>query len=472
MTSKQIREGDFPDKSAKGAKVLVIGSLGHAGVTCVDWVGGSHPNLADFDVVIVNGPSLVPHLIQRDQREFSGGRREESWEGLRWMTSRVAERLGALLASGGTVYAIVPDVAFVKRKDPADIREVETRPWLPLSVHFNEEEGDTVEVLDDAFARYFAHVRRWRYSFKVPPSAAHVEVVSATDQEPDHAIVTRYRPLAVNRQRQPIGLQITASVYRRTDTYLARAVGQQYEGDAYRISGPLVLLPPPSEAPEDEAVRILLEDFCGVTARSVPPRWVAAVATPGDHARKAGVAEATKALQEAERKQEEALQAQAAADEFKRLLYEKGPPLQDIVRKTFETMGVRTVDSPVSDEFMLVWDDEKVLVEVTGTGKSIAQRDLSQLMKDLGNYLAEVGDDVKGVLVGNAWAALPPDERGTPDKPIFPDNVQKTATNRSVALLSTLELFKAYCAFVEDKITPEQVFRCIAEGSGVVTLVD
>lgn len=454
------------ESANRPARILVVGGGGFAGVPCYDWSDPNVPNLADFDIVLVNGPSLVPRLAALDRRGMKSGRWEGPYEGLRWRTDRVAELLRALLTSGGSVYAILPGREFIELKRDPYVHEVETLPWLPVTVAFHDEEGETLEIRDQAFGRYLAHVHSWQRSF-APVDHATMEADLSEAARRDWHVSARADPIAVNRQQEPVALRVVFELQPSgVPPPIAKAAALSVR------TGQIALLPAPTEVSADEGLRILLEDFCGVLARAVPPDWAGAIEMPGDQARTAALADATKALEDAQRKHHEAVEAQAAADEFKRLLYEKGPPLQEIARKTFEAIGISTVDSPVSDEFMLVWGDEKVLVEVTGTGKSIAGRDLSQLIKDQGNYLHDVGQGVKGVLVGNAWIGLPPQERGTPDKSIFPDNVQTTAENHSIALVSTPELFKAYCAFLEEKISPEQVFRRIADGSGVVTLVD
>jgi len=454
------------ESANRPARILVVGGGGFAGVPCYDWSDPNVPNLADFDIVLVNGPSLVPRLAALDRRGIKSGRWEGPYEGLRWTTSRVAELLRALLASGGSVYAILPGREFLSFKREPYTHEVETLPWLPVRVAFHDEKGETLEIRDQAFGRYLAHVHSWQQSF-APVDYAAMEADLSEAARRDWHVSARADPIAVNRQQEPVALRV---VFELQPPGVPPPIAK-----AARLSGrtgQIALLPAPTQVSAEEGLRILLEDFCGITPRAVPPKWAGDIEMLGDDARKAAVGEATKALEDAQRKQQEALAAQAAADEFKRLLYEKGLPLQEIARETFKAMGIRTIDSPVSDEFMLAWEDEKVLVEVTGVGKSIAGRDLSQLIKDLGNYLAQVGQEVKGVLVGNAWAALPPDKRDTPDKPIFPDDVRKTAKNHSVALVSTLELFKAYCALSEGNVTPEHVFRRIIDGTGVVTLVD
>jgi len=464
-------------------KVLVIGSTGHAGVKCVDWTSLKDvANIADFQVVVVNTCTLAAWIeALKAARESADEQRGKALEKLGSAVSNnvslLKSKLVQVLRAGGIVYAIVSGYRELWRGGAYYSPIVSSHEWVPLPVGFRDEPGDTLKVRDQRFSRYFATVAHWEEVVDERYDVDPLKGITERDLEPKPLVRLVMTALATDWRGNAVGADLAYTLHRAATTPLARALARgrgagEYEEEPYLLSGSLVLLPPPTEVSAEEGVRILLEDFCDVPGRAVPPEWVEGVSVPGDDARKAALAGAAKALEDAQRKHHEAVEAQAAADEFKRLLYEKGLPLQEVTRNTFEAMGIRTEESPVSDEFMLVWDDQKVLVEVTGTGKSIAGRDLSQLIKDQGNYLAKVGHDVKGALVGNAWVGLPPGQRDTRDKPIFPDDVQKTAQNHSIALVSTLELFKAYCTFLEGKVTPEQVFRRIADGSAVVTLIE
>jgi len=452
-------------------------------VKCVDWTSlRDLPNIADFPMVVLNTCTLAAWIeALRAARDSADEGQAEDLQKIGSSISKdislLKSKLVQVLRAGGTVYAILGPPQGLTSGGSLWYSIVHSHDWMPLPVGLKDEPGEGLTVREKQFTRYFASVARWQ---RVIEDRYHVEPLKAITEgelEPKPLVQLASTKLATDWQGNAVGAALHYTLHRPATGHIARALAQatgvgDYEPEPYKRSGPLVLLPPPTEVSDEEAIRILLEDFCGVAARAVAPGWAQAVGMPGDADRQAALSVAAKALEQAQRKQEEALAAQATADEFKRLLYEKGVPLQDVTRKTFEAMGIRTEDSPVSDEFMLVWEGERVLVEVTGAGKSIAGRDLSQLIKDLGNYLAKVGHDVKGVLVGNAWIGLPPGQRDTPDKPIFPDDVRGTAKNHSIALVSTVELFKAYCTFLEGKVTPDQVFRRIADGSGVVTLVD
>jgi hypothetical protein len=460
-------------------KVLVIGSTGHAGAKCVDWTALKDvPNIADFHVVVVNGCTLGA-LIDRLKVERDSAN-EERAEAARKLGSLVSDNLALLkskliqvLRAGGAVYGVPgPFRTLIARGVVGYYAIVESRGWIPLPVGFEDEPGDTLSVADKRFARYFATVKRWEEVFDDKYDTRGLDPLTDGELDPKPLVRLAVTKLATDWRGNAAAAEVRYGLYRLSRREISRALGHDYEDEPYVSSGPLVLLPPPTEVSDEEAVRILLEDFCGVQARSVAPGWARSTAMPGDDARRAAAAEARKALEVAQRMQQETLAAQVAADEFRRLLYETGLPLQDAARRTFEAIGVGTADSPVSDEFMLVRGDRKVLVEVTGVGKSVATRDLSQLIKDMGNYLAGTDEPIKGLLVGNAWRDLPLEERDSGDKPIFPVDLVKTARSHSVALLSTIELYRAYCAFLDGKLDVDQAFQRIVDTSGPVKLVD
>jgi hypothetical protein len=124
----------------------------------------------------------------------------------------------------------------------------------------------------------------------------------------------------------------------------------------------------------------------------------------------------------------------------------------------------------VSDEFIIEVDGEEVLVEVKGHTKSVLLRDVSQLIKDVGNHKAETKQDIHGLLVGNAWRLDAPSERDTKSTPVFPDNVVRTAKNHGVGLLSTTELFQACCQATEEPGQRTRMLRSLVEGKGIINL--
>ena len=441
-------------------KILVLGASNLVGVHCVNWGDLRIPNLADYDVVFLNGVSLVT-VAKLAEAQRSTPDYKEEWNTLHSRLGRAMdrcrERLREVLVTGGKVYAIVPKIEYfyfgrggqrIPHHGEIDLQKLA----LPLQFNVEQEEGDTISTRDDAFDSYMRLVRRWSFSFSAPA----LEFIASDLAQDDKGLKVTgyYSPIAVNRQARPIACRFTFIAWHR---------------DGSAPSSQLALLPEPTEATAEEGIRVLLQSLHDYAAPAPVPPWFSAIELPGEQDLAANAADAREELRRAQQRVDEAFCEMENATKPKRILIETGLPLQETVRQLFESIGIPTSPSPVSDEFMLVDRDPPVLVEVTGTARSVSGRDLSQLIKDLGNYLASFESNAKGLLVGNAWKDLSPDARDTNDRPIFPDNVRTTAANHSVALLSTTELLHGYARFVREELTAEQIINVIRSTSGVVS---
>ena len=78
--------------------------------------------------------------------------------------------------------------------------------------------------------------------------------------------------------------------------------------------------------------------------------------------------------------------------------------------------------------------------------------------------------EVKAILIGNPWRLEFPLEERTKKEPFAPHLV-KDAMVEDMALVSTVELLKAYCAFLEDKISSEQIIEQLFSGIGLTKLL-
>lgn len=85
-------------------------------------------------------------------------------------------------------------------------------------------------------------------------------------------------------------------------------------------------------------------------------------------------------------------------------------------------------------------DSKEMLVEIKGVGKSATKGHLGQLLTDAEQRPQKFD---KLALIVNAWKELPLEERGTNDKPWYPDNVIRMAEAAEVVLVSTQELLEA-----------------------------
>lgn len=183
--------------------------------------------------------------------------------------------------------------------------------------------------------------------------------------------------------------------------------------------------------------------FLGGKKKTLPPKWVDNILVTGEEDLRANIIAEKEIIVEREFRIKELKNQVDNIALFKQLLYETGQPLEEVVKLTLEKIGGRIEPSKFEgqEEYLLVTDHEKAVVEVKGRIKSISMSDMREVLDYVNEYLIQKSENVKGVLIGNAWRLDPVDERGTPQKQIFPDNVKRAAKDRDIALISTVELF-------------------------------
>jgi hypothetical protein len=162
-------------------KTLVIGSSGHAYVTCVAWIDLKSVNLKDFDIVVVNVPSLDDETIRRMPRYGF-------WDEIR-------TQLSHLLSSGGRIIAVTPEQRTVKLK----VGWCSNWDWSPIVIGIKPEAGNTIEIKAAKFKRYLAKLKEWTFYFFVPTGSVTRELASVFG--PVHETTYNFptEPFALNR---------------------------------------------------------------------------------------------------------------------------------------------------------------------------------------------------------------------------------------------------------------------------------
>ncbi|GAG90465.1 unnamed protein product, partial [marine sediment metagenome] len=213
---------------------------------------------------------------------------------------------------------------------------------------------------------------------------------------------------------------------------------------------------------------VLLRRIKGVE-KTPPPEWVTSIEIPGELPLKNEIATEEQKLQAIKSKIDRLGVSLGELQEYKGLLYETGLPLQELVKSTLEKLGTNTESSPVSDEFIINVGGKKALIEVKGVSKGISKDHLGQLIVDRGEYFKLSGQDIKGILIGNAWRLLRLEQRDTKGKAIFPRNIVQIAQNQDIGLISVTELFRAFCKTLEEPEYKKEVLNKIITGKGVIT---
>jgi hypothetical protein len=461
----------------------LIGGTGVAGVTCVDWLALELPNVADFDDVFVDSGTLTNLIEQANQ---GPGLLKEDVELLERNLSDIQTGLRKVLRSSGSVYGIVYPHVHLRlegRYSPPSNSD-----WCPLPLSLKQEAGDTLTLPDaeiesqQPFTPYLDLVGRWGFVFDSHYSRDALKdavKLQATDfgrtlQGYRHEAKADMTSMVLATDRQgnavAIGLLYRLFVPKSVHGYSAQEVSHEAE-PAFQ-SGPFYVFVPPTKTSSEEGIRVLLEDVCGIQAASLPPSWANEIPMPGDGELESDLEAGKHCLAQAQAAFDALEKRRAERDSFKAILYEDGGPLQETCRKTLEAMGIGTEPSPVSDEFMIEHEGQRALVEVSGSRKSVSLRDVSQLFKDIANYLHKTDEPIKGVFIGNPWRKVPPRERGSDDKPTFPPNVATFGEQHGIALLSTVELFSAYCTHLQGEVDTKTLFTWLMEGRGVLRMRD
>jgi len=431
------------------ARYLVIGSSGYAGVESTDWNDRALPNIVDFDFILVDVPALTAEkLAAADYRRFEEMRKQ----------------LVRFLHSGGELVVITAP-RIVHRRENSYPDHLDNYDWSPLSIGAQMEEGESLVKKSDEFVDYLSRMKKWDYYLFFPRDCLSSELTDFYGSTYDTRYSTPCTPIVVNRYDKVLAGRYQIQV-RRPESKSARY--KKYPSEPDSVTGDIVLLPRIEGLDNREATAVVLQTLTGAQQRSVEPEWCDTIEIPG-------VAQVADQIQTHHNQIETLLKEIAALQEkmdylnnYKRLLYGSGPELEDIVSLCFSKLGGDITPARYSqEEFILVFRETEYLVEVKGTGKSCALSHLRQLSDYLLKYQEHTGKNCKGILFANTWRAIPPAERGTNDKPIFPDNVVSRAEQWDVALVSSTDFFSAFLRFLNAG-DGSAVLDAIVQQKGVV----
>jgi hypothetical protein len=176
---------------------------------------------------------------------------------------------------------------------------------------------------------------------------------------------------------------------------------------------------------------------------------------------------------EAIQKEKESLeQILAAETELKGLLYEKGKTLESSILKSLKLMGFKASRYRDSDsEFDVVFESEegRLIGEAEGKDNKAVNIDkFRQLETNINEDFTrdEVKNMAKGVLIGNAYRLLPPEERSD----FFTEKCIIAAKRINAALIRTIDLFyvSRYLSAKADNVFAKRCRKAILDTVGVV----
>jgi hypothetical protein len=393
-------------------KTLVVGSSGHAHVTCVAWTALKSVNLKDFDAVVFNVTSLDDKTIIRLPRYG--------------VFDEVRKQLSLLLASRGMIIALTPEHRMIKQKD--DWRT--NWEWCPFEIGTNPEAGDTVEIKQAVFQRYLSKLKRWSFYFFVPQSALTYELTNVFGSTHNTKYQLPADAFAINRY----GKMLAGEVSLLTTS----------SGNPIQKFGSITVLPFIEELEQKEALNLILEDLLGKPQQYLPPDWVHQIPMPFVDEIDADIDQKKEAIESLRKEIAGSEKKRAEIEKWKKLVYATGGQLEEIFEEAVTKLGAKTKPALAEEEFIFEYKENAFVVECKGVSKSISLDHVRQADSHVLKFVEAENRDGKGILLGNAWRNLPLSERDKADTPIFPDNVVNTQLNAESLSLALVTSWRSF----------------------------
>lgn len=456
-------------------KIVLIGAEGfsYAGeqhrVTSYPWSKlGKITNLSDYDEVVVNLASL-PTATGVDWRAF------DAMFTLRTL-AEVLNPDGRIIVLGDPRFEI-PSPERSGRPSQQTSRTV--LDWTRLGLQWDDREGDTIEPAfandgdEQAYGRYLSHLTKWHFALRdFNPDIESLADAYGFDVDRMRRQGVRLglerRSYARNRYEDVIAGEVRVVVYEDTG-YVTRANEPHYR--TVHSMGPLVFLPSVN-LPDAEALRVLLEDACGVSLAVDEPSWVQSLAVPGQADLEAAIRQIQTEIDEATTRLEARWGEWDAIRKSLQLLYGQHKQLEEAVRQALRELGAE-VEEPEESNKEDAWGhvqlgDEvfEFVLEVKSTEKeTFDEFGLRQLGEWVLRGIQLRDTKYKGIFVGNASAKLPPEERGMP----FGNNFAKQAAMQEVVALRSEDLYVALMNRRRGTFDAPRFWRSLSLTCGVFT---
>lgn len=422
-------------KGANGVsnrKMLVVGAKRFDHAKCVDWNDLSSENILDFHEILLYMPALhkgdkvEPGVLFQMQRKFV-----------------------EFLKSDGNIYVLGCDV----------ISNDNSWAWCPMPIVQQSKNGDTIEIKNNFFPELYGKLKSWESVFVIHPYGNY-QILAAAFGGGRAGLEFGCESYVVNRAGEIIA--------GRWSCYTDMSNGKQHIWP-----GTITTLPYFPNYEDRQIIAAALTDILGKPQNEGAPDWVEEIpmlpVMPVDEK----ISAFRQQIEKLNVLVDEQLEVKAGLERFKRLLYVSSFELEDLVAECLARLGAEIRPAHYSqEEFVMHWDGNLYLAECKGVSKSISLAHLRQLQDYVLKYEEDEQKAGKGILFGNAWRELHPNERNTNDRPIFPNNVIDRAKQFRVSLVSTVDLFEAFCRYLNGEVEAEQVLRWMVTAEGVADIQD
>jgi hypothetical protein len=445
---------DFYRLDSRQRRVLVIGSSQRRSVPCVGWLDDL-PNLADFDVVILNLHSLdrvsLVKLSRVDKERLLNMRGQ----------------LYDLMLSGGEIYCVLaPFLAFgsyLYFPDGTVEPEWSNFKWSPLGFSLTEIRGESVRIEEEVkFEEYLRQVTGWEGFLNSTASLNYLEERLRNEGrlQSDEEVFWQSFPLAMNRYGKPLAASLCFGVRQREV--------EHQEPKIVFVSDFLHLLPPPNRISVEKGLDLLVEEAKGLPARSLAPAWIEAYRIPGEDTLEQKINDAWRRIKTAEKEQKRYFRAYRDLQHGKSLLFEHGDNLRQVTMEVLRKLEFNVKPYPPEPELLVLTTRQgKLLLDTVGRSGSAQIGDLQNLVRHAIFAQEEDGRIWKGLLVFNHYRLLDP----TQDRPAaFSSEVVGRARELRFGLLTSEGLYASFCSVLKGSMLREELEEKLHRTCGIINL--
>lgn len=424
-----IGDGKFPSE---------VDSVGYE-----DLVKGKIPNIAEYDIVILDFVKITPDkariLLETNELKVHS--------------------IHNLLWAGHEAILITDEIKSLNIEMEDRTRYIwSIFNYLPFNITFKEEKGPMIIVEDDKYKNYYeTQVNSW--SFYVDEFGFNIDKANS--------FLSKKEKNKMERPISQISNVIASNGFKKPISFSVRYGYRDWVSKKDILSGPLTILQAPDKTGSVEtAIKTLLVNY-GIHFKTKAPTWVNKFKVPGEKT----IDEKIGKLKEKSKKIEEDTKAKEQEKNeitrFKKLLFETGDELRNIVWDTLDEIGFKVNRYDEKKEDGSIEEGTKIAVlEITGKDGPLARDDLRQLDDWIKDYLSREGKEPKGIHIINHYRLRKPEDRNE----AYPDDVIKYIERGSseLSVIKTLQLFKIFCRIKSNKLNAREVRKEIMENRGVL----
>lgn len=384
----------------------------------------------DYDVVIVN-PDGIDTLYTHNTSHYY------NWEN-RILTNEFAsfanninrkrrKQVRGLMQKNGVLICFLQP--FMNWRDAASKQIITNYDWLfdydEIREHFNQiiyGTGTTIDYINSShpFAEYL---------LTRPPWNAYIEKSECDERE----------------------WKTLASAF---GTHLL-SISRDTEG------GHIIFLPSNYESSNGELLEQCIRKLLGEKEVTPIPDWAKSITVPGQNQILKDLEEIDANIDVITEKRNSLITNNQTLESWKWLLYETGKyRLEPIVQKALSLLGCKVEPQPDSDSDGKVETEFGIaLLEIEGAKETVKIDKISQLLRNIANFVAQEKIPVKGILVGNPFRGeelsnRPP--KGS-QKKLFSNEVISNAEMQNISVLLSTDLYEIICLILDNKLSATEI---------------